>query len=56
VSCAAWRIARAGANTKEVVAALGDRTEKMGAHYTRHVEAEASVVRAFTKVTDKTKP
>jgi integrase len=55
VSYAAW-LARAGANTKEVAAALGDSTEKMGAHYTRHVEAEASVVRAFTKVTDKTKP
>ena len=51
VSYAAW-LSRAGANTKEVAAALGDRTEKMGAHYTRHVEAEASVVRAFTKVTD----
>jgi hypothetical protein len=27
----------------------------MGAHYTRHVEAEAAVVRAFNKVTE-TKP
>jgi integrase len=51
VSYAAW-LSRAGANTKEVAAALGDRTEKMGAHYTRHVEAEASVVRAFSKVTE----
>jgi integrase len=49
VSYAAW-LSRAGANTKEVAAALGDRTEKMGAHYTRHVENEASVVRAFSKV------
>jgi integrase len=49
VSYAAW-LSRAGANTKEVAAALGDKSERMGTHYTRHVEAEASVVRAFTKV------
>ena len=54
VSYAAW-LRRAGADTKEVSAALGNSTEKMGAHYTRHVEAEASVVRAFTKVIE-TKP
>jgi integrase len=54
VSYAAW-LSRAGASTKEVAAALGDNTEKMGAHYTRHVEAEAAVVRAFNKVTE-TKP
>lgn len=38
---------RAGAATGEVAAALGDRSERMGAHYTRHVENEAKVIRAF---------
>jgi integrase len=51
VSYAAW-LSRAGANTKEVAAALGDSTEKMGAHYTRHVDQQASVVRAFSRVTE----
>lgn len=40
-------LSRDGANTGEVAAALGDRDERMGAHYTRHVENEARVVRAF---------
>lgn len=30
-----------------VAAALGDRDERMGAHYTRHVEKEIKVVQAF---------
>lgn len=40
---------RDGAATGDVAAALGDRDERMGAHYTRHVENEARVVRAFGK-------
>jgi integrase len=38
---------RAGANASDIAAALGDRDERMGEHYTRHVEDEARVVRAF---------
>jgi hypothetical protein len=41
---AAW-LAGNHANPKEVTAALGDKSERMGIHYTRHVEAEANVVR-----------
>lgn len=44
---------RNGAATSDVAAALGDRSERMGEHYTRHVENEARVVRAFE---GKTKP
>jgi integrase len=40
---------RDGAETGDVAAALGDRSERMGAHYTRHVENEAKVIRAFAK-------
>ena len=38
---------RHGAETGDVAAALGDKSERMGAHYTRHVENEAKVIRAF---------
>ena len=38
---------RSGADTGDIAAALGDKSERMGAHYTRHVENEAKVVRAF---------
>lgn len=38
---------RNGAATSDVAAALGDRSERMGEHYTRHVENEARVIRAF---------
>jgi integrase len=40
---------RGRANTSNVAAALGDRDERMGAHYTRHVENEARVIQAFGK-------
>lgn len=40
-------LSRSGASTAEVAAALGDKSERMGAHYTRHVENEAKVIRAF---------
>jgi len=33
----------------EVADLLGDKSERMGEHYTRHVEAEANVIRAFTR-------
>jgi len=49
VTYAAW-LSRAGASDKEVAAALGDRSERMGKHYTRHVEAEASIIRAFSRI------
>lgn len=42
-------LSRQGANAGEVAAALGDRDERMGTHYTRHVENEAKVIRAFGK-------
>lgn len=45
----AARLKRDGANTSNVAAALGDRDERMGAHYTRHVENEARVIQAFGK-------
>lgn len=38
---------RDGAATGDVAAALGDRSERMGEHYTRHVENETRVIRAF---------
>lgn len=40
---------RDGADASDVAAALGDRTPRMGEHYTRHVENEARVIRAFGK-------
>jgi hypothetical protein len=38
---------RGGASDGDVAAALGDRSERMGKHYTRHVENEVRVIRAF---------
>lgn len=35
------------ASDSDVAAALGDRSERMGKHYTRHVENENKVIRAF---------
>lgn len=40
---------KTGANNSAVAAALGDRDERMGAHYTRHVENEIKVIQAFGK-------
>lgn len=48
VTFAAWR-KRLGATNAGVAAALGDRDERMGAHYTRHVENEINVIQAFGK-------
>jgi integrase len=47
VTYAAW-LRREGADASDVAAALGDRTPRMGEHYTRHVEKEARVIRAFS--------
>jgi hypothetical protein len=38
---------RDGASDSEVAAALGDRSDRMGKHYTRHVTNESKVIRAF---------
>jgi integrase len=51
VSYAAWW-KRNGANNSEVADLLGDKSERMGAHYTRHVDTEANVIRAFKRVQD----
>lgn len=45
---------RDGADAGSVAAALGDKSERMGAHYTRHVENEAKVVQAFARKKRKT--
>jgi integrase len=49
VTFAAARRRETGASDEEVAAALGDRDSRMGAHYTRHVENEVRVIRAFGK-------
>jgi integrase len=40
---------KTGADDAAVAAALGDRNTRMGSHYTRHVENEVKVIRAFGK-------
>jgi integrase len=52
ISYAAWWKRTGGANNSEVADLLGDKSERMGKHYTRHVEAEANVIRAFNRVRD----
>jgi len=51
VSYAAWW-KRNGASNAEVAELIGDKSEAMGKHYTRHVESEVSVIRAFTRLKD----
>jgi hypothetical protein len=46
-------LSRDGATSGDVAAALGDRDERMGKHYTRHVENEVKVIRAFEGKRDK---
>jgi hypothetical protein len=53
VSYAAWW-KRNGASDSEVAALIGDKSQRMGTHYTRHVESEASIKRAFDRVKDGT--
>jgi hypothetical protein len=52
VSYAAWW-QRNGATDAEVASLIGDKSEAMGKHYTRHVEAENNISRAFKRVKDK---
>ena len=52
VSYAAWWKRTGGANNSEVTDLLGNKSERMGKRYTRHVEAEANVIRAFNRVRD----
>jgi integrase len=49
VSYAAWW-KRTGANDSEVAALIGDKSLRMGTHYTRHVESEVSITRAFNRL------
>ena len=51
VSYAAWW-KRHGASNKEVAELIGDKSEAMGAHYTRHVESEVSIAAAFNRLKD----
>jgi hypothetical protein len=32
---------------------IGDESERMGAHHTRHVEAEQNIIRAFSRIKDR---
>ncbi|PDT15853.1 integrase [Rhizobium sp. J15] len=50
VTYAAWWKRTTGANNREIADLLGDESEAMGAHYTRHVETEANIARAFSRV------
>lgn len=52
VSYAAWW-KRNGATDAEVADLLGDRSQAMGTHYTRHVAREDNVVRAFERAMKK---
>jgi integrase len=53
VSYAAWW-KRNGATDAEVADLLGDKSQRMGTHYTRHVTREDNVIRAFKRVKDAT--
>jgi integrase len=54
VSYAAWW-RRNGATPSEVAGLIGDVSEAMGGHYTRHVEAELKILRAFDRIEFKDK-
>lgn len=45
----AAEMGRDGVSDGDVAAALGDRSEAMGKHYTRHVQNETKVIRAFER-------
>ena len=51
VSYAAWW-KRSGASDSEIAALIGDKSVQMGKHYSRHVEDEVSINRAFNRVKD----
>jgi integrase len=50
VTYAAWWKRETGANNREVADLLGDSSEAMGARYTRHVEPEVNIIRAFGRI------
>jgi hypothetical protein len=52
VSYAAWWL-RNGATIQEITDLIGDVSERMGKHYTRHVQSEININRAFQRVKDK---
>ncbi|MGB6434527.1 MAG: integrase [Bradyrhizobium sp.] len=49
VSYASWW-KRNGASDEEVARLIGDKSVAMGSHYTRHVEDEVSIARAFNRL------
>jgi len=49
VSYAAWW-KRNGATDAEIADLLGDKSVRMGTHYTRHVSREDNVIRAFDRL------
>ena len=49
---AAW-LKRNGASDCKVAALIGDKSEAMEKRYTRHVEAETSIGRAFKRLQDE---
>ena len=51
VSYAAWW-KRMGASDEEIARLIGDKSTRMGAHYSRHVEDEFSINRAFSRLKD----
>jgi hypothetical protein len=53
VSYAAWW-KRNGASNAEVADPIGDLSERMGAHYSGHVDSEVNVMRALSRLKDKT--
>jgi integrase len=52
VSYAAWW-KRNGASPDEVTDLIGNISKRMGEHYTRHVESEVNILRAFERVKDR---
>jgi hypothetical protein len=50
VSYTAWWKRFGGANNREVADLLGDESEAMGEHYTRHVDTEQSITGAFGRL------
>jgi hypothetical protein len=45
---------RNGATKEEVTDLIGDISPRMGEHYTRHVESEVNITRAFNRLKDGT--
>jgi UDP-N-acetylenolpyruvoylglucosamine reductase len=46
-----WK--RNGATKEEVTDLIGDLSNRMGEHYTRHVESEVNIIRAFERIKDR---